>query len=488
MNRSTLPKLAFCLSLTISAAYAAPSVPEPADTAGAPAANRIDRVFEDYWEAWLELNPVSATFIGDPRYNDRFEIAIGPDYLETSRALYGRSLDALNAIPPGALDGQRRLSRELLMRDLQHKLAGYRFPDHLLPVNQFRSRANTFAMLGSGTSAQPFETVRDYENFLGRVDGFSGWVEQAIDNMRLGMATGIVPPAILMERTIPQLEAHIVERPEASIFFGPIEALPAGIPAADRDRLRAAYSAAISERIVPAYARLRDFIRDEYLPACRDTDGLGELPDGEAWYAYLVLEHTTTALDPLEIHRIGLAEVERIHGEMRRIIDEVGFDGDLQAFFDHLNTAPEFYFSSREEIIAAHEALRRKADAAAPSLFKRIPGAGYEVRPVEAFRERSAAKGSYQRPSADGSRPGIFYANTWNPTTRPKWDIEALFLHEAVPGHHFQRALNLELDELPAFRRYGGITAFSEGWGLYAESIPVGRAMGFYQDPYQRFG
>jgi uncharacterized protein (DUF885 family) len=212
------------------------------------------------------------------------------------------------------------------------------------------------------------------------------------------------------------------------------------------------------------------------------------LPDGEAWYQYLIQTHTTTDMSAEEIHQVGLDEVARIHREMIAIKEEVGFEGDLAAFFTYLNTDPKFYFATREELLAAHEALREKADAAATLLFKRSPRATYEIRAVEEFRERSAAKGSYQSPSADGSRPGIYYINTWNPEARPRWDTEALFLHEAVPGHHFQRAFNLEIEDLPAFRRHGGVTAFAEGWGLYAESFAVGRAMGFYQDPYQRFG
>jgi uncharacterized protein (DUF885 family) len=451
-------------------------------------AEQLDALFEQYWEATLELNPLRATFIGDHRYNDRFPVSISPEHRAATRALLEQSLAAVEAVPPDTLDEQRRLSRELFIRDMRHSLAGYRFPSELLPVNQFFSTPNSFAMLGSGMSAQPFETVTDYENFLQRMDGFVAWVDQAIVNMRQGMEAGVVQPAILMERTIPQLEAHVVEAPGDSLFFRPVAAFPDAVPEAERERLREAYEAAITGKLVPAYARLRDFIRDEYLPACRATYGLYAVPDGEAWYQYLIRTHTTTDMSAEEIHQVGLDEVARIHREMIAIKEEVGFAGDLDAFFEYLNTDPKFYFDTREEMIAAHEALREKADAAAPLLFKRSPRATYEIRAVEEFRERSAAKGSYQSPSADGSRPGIYYVNTWNPEARPRWDTEALFLHEAVPGHHFQRAFNLEIEDLPAFRRHGGVTAFAEGWGLYAESFAVGRAMGFYEDPYQRFG
>jgi uncharacterized protein (DUF885 family) len=451
-------------------------------------AEQIDRLFEEYWEAWLELNPVTATFIGDHRYDDRYPVTISPEYRQELRALFERNLEAVEAIDPETLDAQRRLSHELFVRQMRHQLDGFRFPDELLPINQFRSAVNTFAMLGSGMSAQPFVTVEDYENFLKRIDGFTAWADQAIVNMRAGMEAGVVPPAILMERTLPQLEAHIVATPGESLFYRPVAEFPDTVPEAERARLREAYEAAIWDKLVPAYARLRDFIRDEYLPACRDSYGLDALPDGEAWYAHLIREHTTTDMSAEEIHQVGLDEVARIHSDMIAIKEEVGFDGELDAFFDYLNTDPRLYFETRAEIIAAHEALREKADAAAPRLFKRLPRATYEIRPVEEFRERSAAKGSYQSPSTDGSRPGIYYINTWNPQARPRWDTEALFLHEAVPGHHFQRSFNLEIEDLPSFRRHGGVTAFAEGWGLYAESLAVGRAMGFYEDPYQRFG
>lgn len=452
------------------------------------AAEQLDRLFAEHWEATLELNPVLATFIGDHRYNDRFTVGISPEHRAATRALRQRSLAAVEAVDPEALDEQRRLSRTLFLRDLRHDLEGERFPDHLLPIDQFRSVASMFAMLGSGSSAQPFATVRDYENFLQRMNGFTAWVEQAVVNMRDGIEAGVVQPAILIERTLPQLDAHIVDDVEQSLFFRPVSEFPDTVPAGERARLQEAYAAAITGTLVPAYTKLRDFLRDEYLPACRDSYGVYALPDGEAWYAYLIRQHTTTELGAEEIHQVGLDEVARIHREMIAIKDEVGFEGDLDAFFEHLNTDPRYYFATREEIVAAHEGLREKADEAARRLFHRSPRAGYEIRAVEEFRERSAAKGSYQRPSTDGSRPGIFYVNTWNPTARPRWDIEALFLHEAVPGHHFQRAFNLELEGLPAFRTHGGVTAFAEGWGLYAESLQVGRAMGFYADPYQRFG
>jgi uncharacterized protein (DUF885 family) len=259
------------------------------------------------------------------------------------------------------------------------------------------------------------------------------------------------------------------------------------VPEAEQERLRAAYEAAIEEQLVPAYARLHDFIRDEYLPAAVPPTGCMRCPTARPGTA-----PDPPAHDHEPERRRDSPDRARRGGTNPRarcaIKREVGFDGDLAAFFDYINTEPSFYFESARKCSRPTRRLRAKADAAAPLLFKRSPRAGYEIRAVEEFRERSAAKGSYQSPSADGSRPGVYYVNTWNPQARPRWDTEALFLHEAVPGHHFQRAFNLELEGLPAFRRHGGVTAFAEGWGLYAESLLVGEAMGFYEDPYQRFG
>ncbi len=467
-----------------------PAVPAAGSTDAAPAAasqqEQLAELFSAYWEDYLALNPLRATFLGDNRYNDQFPNYLSEEYRARESEMARRYLARARAVDPGALGEQDRLSLEMFIGDLEEELEGERFPGHLIPINQFRNIGNWVAQLGSGTSAQPFETVDDYENWLRRVDGFVLVVDQAIANMREGMAKGVVQPRILVEKTLPQLEAHVVDDPEQSIFYRVVSEFPEAVPERDRVRLRAAYVEAIRDELVPAYARLHDFLRDEYVPEARETVGLYALPDGEAWYAYLARRSTTTALTPDEIHEIGLSEVARIHEEMRGVMKQVGFEGTLDEFFEYLNTEPRFYFDTREELLAGYEALRAKADAAAPALFSRLPRAGFEIRPVEPFREKSAAKGSYMAPSVDGTRPGVFYVNTYDLSARPSWAMESLFLHEAIPGHHFQGALSLELDQLPAFRRFGSYTAYGEGWGLYAEAL--GREMGFYTDPYQYFG
>ena len=374
----------------------------------------------------------------------------------------------------------------MFIRARQESIDGYEHPSHLLPVSQFFGTPNLFASLGSGTGVQPFATVEDYDNFIARADGFAVWIDQAIANMREGMDKGIVQPKVLMEKTLPQLAAHVVDDVEASVFYAPVRNMPESFSDSERERLTGAYRAMIRDVIVPAYAGLHDFIRDEYLPACRDTYGLGALPGGEAWYAYRVRVQTTTNLSPDEIHQIGLDEVARIHQEMDAIIERVGFDGDRAAFFDYLESDPRFYVAEPEALLDGYRALRDVVHPRARELFERLPKADYEIRAVEAYREKSAAAASYRPPAPDGSRPGVFFVNTYDLKARPTWAMESLFLHEAVPGHHFQGALQIELDNLPRFRRYGGYTAYSEGWGLYAESL--GFELGMYTDPYQHFG
>jgi uncharacterized protein (DUF885 family) len=452
-----------------------------------PAVTReLHRIFDEYFEARLVLNPVFATYIGDNRYNDRYVNNISPAWREAARALERDALERIEGIDPTGLAGQDLLSYEIFKSDRKIALEDFDFPSHLMPINQFYSAPNSFVQLGSGTGVQPFNTVEDYDNFLGRMDGFVGWMEQAEANMREGIARGLTPPRILMERVVPQLESQLVAAVEDSAFYTPVKDMPDTFSDEDRARLTLAYSEAIGTRLIPAYRKMRDFVRDEYIPAARDSHGMNALPGGPQRYAFLVREITTTDLTPEQIHAIGLAEVSRIHEEMQGVMNQVEFAGELHDFFDFLNSDPQFFFTERQELLDGYNALREVIEPNAPRLFRTIPKAGYEIRLVEPFREQSASGGQYRGASPDGSRPGVFFANAYDLSARPKWAMESLFLHEAVPGHHFQGALTLELDELPRFRQFGGYTAYGEGWGLYAESL--GRELGAYTDPYQYFG
>lgn len=463
------------------------AAPEAASTAAADTTrDDLHRVFEEYFEARLVLNPLFATYIGDNRYNDRYVNNLSPAWREAARALEQKSLERIEAIDPDSLEGQDLLSYQIFRSDREIALQDYDFPSHLMPINQFYSAPNGFVQLGSGSGVQPFATVKDYENFLARMDGFITWTEQARANMREGVARGLTQPRILMEKVVPQLESQLVTNVEDSAFYQPVSAMPESFSAEDRARLTAAYREAIEARLLPAYRQLRDFIRDEYIPAARETHGIGALPGGPERYAFLVHETTTTDLTPEQIHAIGLSEVDRIHEQMRGVMNQLEFEGDLHEFFDFLNTDPRFFFTERQELLDGYNALRAVIEPNAPRLFNTIPGAGYEIRLVEPFREESASGGQYRGASPDGSRPGVFFANAYDLSARPKWAMESLFLHEAVPGHHFQGALMLELTDLPRFRQFGGYTAYGEGWGLYAESL--GRELGAYTDPYQYFG
>lgn len=459
---------------------AAPSAPQPA--------RQLDALYAEYWEDALELNPLRATFIGDNRYNDRLPNTLAPEYRERSRAFAQQFLDRAKALGEGTtLEGQDLLSYRIFVENLEGELEGYRFPEHLMPLNQFRNLAGQFAMLGSGTGAQPFKTVKDYEDWLARAAKIPALFDQMIANMRQGAEQGLTPPRILLEKALPQIEALIAEDPEQTLFWQSIAEFPEAFGETDKSRLAAGYRTLIADTLMPAYTKLRDFVRDEYIPACRtDSYGLSALPDGAAWYAYLVRQSTTTDLSPAQIHQIGLEEVARIQDQMRMVQTELGVEGEMDALFAHMKTAPASYFDSEQAMLDAFRDFRAEVEPRLSQLFDLRPKADFEIRPVEAFRAASASGGSYQGPSMDGSRPGIFYLNTYDLKARPRYALESLFLHEAEPGHHFQIALQRELTDLPAFRRFGGETAFAEGWGLYAESL--GQELGVYRDPAMHFG
>ena len=464
-----------------------PQAPTASDQQQAGEASaELAALVEEHFERDLEFNPLRATAIGDDRYDDRMANSIGPEYRERYAAFNREFLDRVLAIDPESLQGQDRLTYETFRYSTEMELQSDAFPSHLQPMNQFYSIGNSFAQLGSGSSIHPFKTVKNYDDFLGRIDDFVVIMDQAIANMKIGMEQGIVQPRILMERVQPQLESQITDNVEESLFYTPIENMPENFSDDDRKRLTAAYKTAIAEKIVPAYERMHNFIGDEYLDAARDSVGMLGLPGGEEWYTFLVRQRTTTDLSPGEIHQIGLDEVARIHGEMRGVMREVGFEGDLKEFFEYLNTDDQFYYDEPEQLIQGYRDMSDHIESLTPKLFSVFPETDFEVRAVEPFREKTASGGQYRRGTPDGTRPGIFFANTYDIKARPRWAMESLFLHEAIPGHHFQISIQQEVEDLPKFRRFGGYTAFTEGWGLYAESL--GKELGVYTDPYQYFG
>lgn len=455
-------------------------------------AAQLNTMYDEFWEEYLKLNPITATFAGDPRYNAELPNFFTAEFEAQSKAFEQKYLDRARAIGTDGLTGQDRLSYDIFTLNRESALENFKFPDRLLPIDQFQNIANYFAQFGSGTSAQPFATVKDYDDWLKRAAKMPAILDQAIANMRDGVKAGIVQPRVLMEKVLPQLDANIVDDVEKSIFWGPITNMPKDFSAADRDRLTASFRTLFGTQVLPAYKRLRVYIADEYLPKTRDTFGMGALPNGAAWYAHKVHDNTTRSMTPAQVHQIGLDEVARIQDGMRAVAKDLGYTkptkslADLKAFFEWMKSRDDMYFKSREDLLAAYQKFYTDVDPLLPTYFNLRPKAGYEVRLVEPFREASSSAGQYQGPSLDGKRAGIFFVNAYDLKARPRWALAALSLHEAAPGHHFQISLQRELGDLPMFRRFSSDTAYIEGWGLYAEYL--GYEMGIYKDPVARFG
>ncbi len=456
----------------------------PSEQAGQPPRS-IEDLVEAYFEESLERNPVQATFIGDRRYNHLLPNFLSPSYRAGERAFVRRWRAEALALDASSLSAADGITLDVFLAMLDMQLEEERFPEHLLPLSQFFSIPSFVVQLGSGTSVQPFKTVEDYESWMVRARAVVPLLDQIVMNLRAGVAAGVVQPRVLMEKALPQLAAQLVE-PKESLFMRPVQNFPESVPEPERSRLTEAYRILFEQGLRPAYQRLHDFVQREYLPASRETHGYWAHPDGDGWYAFMVKKNTTTTMSPSEIHAIGLSEVERIHGEMREVMKAVGFEGTLNDFFAHVENEERFYYDEEEALLEGYRALQARVNERLPQLFDLMPKADYEVRPVEAFRAKSAAGASYMPPSPDGSRPGVFYVNTFNLKAQPKFGMETLSLHEASPGHHFQISIAQEVDSLPRFRRFGGYTAYIEGWALYAESL--GRELGLYEDPMAYYG
>lgn len=481
-------KLALVAALSLGVSVACSQPEQGVTQEQQQTASYLETIYAEYFTANLQLNPLQATFVGEHRFNDQLANFLSPEHRTRQRMLEEEYLTLVAEVDPSDLSEQERLSYEIFTRDRKTALEQLDYPTHLLPVDQFYNIAGRFAMLGSGQSAQPFSTFQDYQNWAARMRRIPAILDQAIINMEEGIEQDIVQPRVLMERALPQIDAHIVDDLEDSMFFAPLQNFPESFTDAQRQELSELYQRLLTDEVLPAYQRLAEFIRSTYLEHARsDSFGLGALPGGDEWYAFNARWRTTTSLTPDEIHQIGLDEVARIHDEIEGIMARVDFDGTLEEFFEFTQNDEQFIYPSREAMLQDYREFAAKVDQVTPNLFHQdmFPQAGYEVRKVEAFRERSASSGSYQSPSQDGSRPGIFYLNTYDLSARPTWAKGALVLHEAAPGHHYQIALQREMDDLPRFRRFGGETAFIEGWGLYAESL--GNELGVY-GPYDEFG
>ena len=439
-----------------------------------------------YYEEFLKLNPLEATQIADYRYNDQLPIDISEQYRHELRSFYQRYRDSLQHFERTTLTDQQQISYDLLVHETGLRLDLLQIPEHFMPVQQFWGLTILMPQLGSGQSFQPFKSVKDYDDFLKRIDAFAIWMDTAIVNMGRGLAEGYTYPRILMERVLPQAKDMMVTDVTQSIFYQPIINLPDSIDAKEKARLNDAYSAAIKEKIVPAYTKLHNFIRDEYIPRTRTSAGISAIPRGHAYYQKMIRLYTTTDLTPDSIFRLGESEVARIRGEMERVKDQMNFTGDLKSFFAFVNDDRQFKpFKTDAEVLDAFYAIGAKIQPKLESLFNMKPKTSFEIRQTEEFREMSAAA-QYSPGAPDGSRPGIFYVPIVDPTDFNVAGMETLFLHEAIPGHHYQISLQSENEELPRFRRTLYYSAFGEGWALYTESL--GRELGLYTDPIQHFG
>ncbi|MEP2278301.1 DUF885 domain-containing protein [Maribacter sp.] len=459
----------------------------------------IAEVFTEFYEFKKSINPIEATKAGFSAYNDTIANYISDDYILHLKDRYSYFLEALSAYDSAQVSSADYMSMRVMEWDCKVKLEGimnpivtvaspiYDLPSfELMPLFQIQSLHLYVAQLGGGTSVQPFKSIEDYNNWLKRLEDYLTFLDTSIEKMRVGMEKGIVLPKELTLKMLPQVQSFIDIPLEENLFYQPIINFPDGLSDVDMDILKSNYEDFIQNNLTPKYVELNEFLTEEYLPASRDTDGLLDLPNGKDTYQYLIKLHTTTNMTADEIHELGLAEVARISKEMEAVKNEIGFKGDLKSFFSSLRNKKELMpFSNPEEVIESFNAINKRIALRIDSLFALTPKAGFNVRRTEAFREASASA-EYVPGSKDGSRAGIFYVPIPNVKSYNMVHDEALFLHEAIPGHHFQLSLQQENTNLPEFLHPESMGVFVEGWALYAESL--GKELGIYTDPYQYFG
>ena len=447
---------------------------------------KLAAIAERFFQDRLTLNPLEGSQItADPKYEGELEISIEPTYRVKTRNLYLRVQREQAALNVKQLSPADQLTFALLENQVKAQLDSMKYPGDLLPLDQYGGLPVYIAQFGSGQDIQPLKTVENYRNYLKRLDKLPRWVDQAITNMRAGIERGIVQPRVLIERALPALEALTKNDLDKSTFNMAIRNMPATFSAADREKLAAEYRDAIEQRLVPAMSKMVEFLNKEYLPKCRTTSGIDAVPNGKTWYEFLVRYYTTTKMTPDQIHTLGLKEVARIRGEMEKVKASYKFQGTLNEFFKWHDALPASYpFKTEQEALDVYAALNKKIMPKLPEYFGRMPKAPLEIRP-EPELTRATASDYYSSPALDGSRPGVFYVVIEDPRKHPSSLMATLFIHEGQPGHHFHIALQQELP-LPKFRQHGHVTAFSEGWALYAETL--GREMGLYEDPNYYLG
>ena len=439
----------------------------------------FNQILDDEWKRGIQENPVYASYMGDKSANqdwpDISEGAVRERQKKTREVL-----EQIRSIDPQSLSIENQLNYRLFLYNYERSVRGQKFDSHLLTFGQ-RGGIQLEHETAEGLS---FNTSQDYKDWLVRLEKLPALIDQHINLGRLGIERKITAPNILMQRVANQIQLQLVDNPEESPFFNVFIDIPENIQ--DRETIQSMARDVIKSKVIPAYYKLNDFFTEEYLPASRTTYGVLDLPNGFEWYENLARYHTTTDLTPDEIHEIGLSEVERIRSEMQEVIDSLGFDGSFNDFLVFLRTDPQFYYETEDELLEAYLATSKKIDPEMVSLFKVLPRTPYGIKPIPMESAPDTTTAYYMRPAADGSRAGYYYVNLYRPDVRPKYEIEVLSVHEAVPGHHLQIALAMELEGIPNFRKYSGYTAYVEGWGLYSESL--GYDIGLYSDPYSRFG
>ncbi|MEG3155936.1 DUF885 domain-containing protein [Sphingomonas sp. RB1R13] len=458
---------------------------DPAD-----AHNALFALFKDDDEATLKLNPMSAIYRGDLRYADRFGDYITDAYYDATRAQAEASLARLHQIDRAWLNETDQVAYDVFdfqEKDLIESLSPRILPlTRVRPLNHFYGFQSAYPTFASGKGGAPFATLLDYENNLRRHAGYVTWIDRAIGRFREGEAAGVVETKMTIRNVIEQLDNQLAQKPETSQYYTPVTMFPASIPAGEQARLKTQYRAAIVGQLMPATKRLRDFLATEYLPRARDGSGEMYMKGGDALYRYQIKSTTTTDMTPEQIHALGLSEVARITSGFKAVQGEIGYQGNLPQFFDYMRTNARFQPKSRQALTYGFYAIGKEGQARIPGLFSSVPKAKLAIRPYDPTIEKFQAGGSYEQGTPDGSRPGTFYFNAYNLPERQTWGMTTLFLHEGEPGHHFQVSLAQENDALPPFMKFGGNTAYVEGWALYAETL--GYDMGFYKDPYARFG
>ena len=446
----------------------------------------FNQLLDDFYEEGLKLNPISATFAGDSRYNNSFPNTLSDEYKSEIKAYYSNYLEKLSHFNEEDLSESEKISKAVLKWDCELNLKRLTFREDLFPIDQMWSVNLIIGQLASGASAQPFKTVEDYNNWLERLDGYLEWMASAESKMMEGIESGYVFPRSIIVKVIPQLGALTVEDLDKHLFYKPVENFPESFSDEEKKSLSEAYTEMVSGKIIPAYKSLHKFMSTEYLQAARNSSGIAAIPNGSAYYQHQIKTYTTTNMTSDEIHQLGLNEVARILLEMENVKAEVGYTGELKSFFDHVRSNKDLMpFTAPQQVLDNFNAIHDRIKPQVEKLFDLKPKTAFEVRRTEAFREKSASA-EYNQGSLDGTRPGVFYTPIPDVTKYNTYSDESLFLHEAIPGHHYQISLTQENEDLPKFRKTIWNSAYGEGWALYAESL--GKELGLYTDPYQYFG